>query len=86
MPPGIDEATAGNVKNMALKAHRALQCSGATRVDFMIGEGNSPYVLEVNTLPGMTTTSLLPKIAGSAGLSFNDLIEEILRFAIKEEE
>ncbi len=69
---------------MAIKAHFALGCSGATRVDFIIDENSSPYILEVNTLPGMTTTSLLPKIAKSAGLSFNDLIEEIIRLALKE--
>ncbi len=86
MPPEIDEETSGIVESMALKAHHALQCSGATRVDFMIGEENSPYILEVNTLPGMTATSLLPKIAKSAGLSFKDLIEEMVRFAVKEEE
>ncbi len=84
IPPEIDGATYGNAKAMALKAHLALGCSGATRVDFIIDESNTPFVLEVNTLPGMTTTSLLPKIAGYAGLSFNDLVEEILRLALKE--
>lgn len=84
IPPEIDETTYENTKSMALKAHLSLGCSGATRVDFMIDENNSPYILEVNTLPGMTATSLLPKIARSAGLSFNDLIEEIIRLALKE--
>ncbi len=84
LPPEIDEATYENAKSMAIKAHFALGCSGATRVDFIIDENSSPYILEVNTLPGMTTTSLLPKIAKSAGLSFNDLIEEIIRLALKE--
>ena len=84
IPPEIDKEVYENVKEMALKAHMALRCSGASRVDFMIDENNKPYILEVNTLPGMTTTSLLPKIAVAAGLSFNDLIEEIVRLAIKE--
>jgi D-alanine-D-alanine ligase len=84
IPPEIDEITYENTRNMALRAHRSLGCSGVTRVDFMIDENNSPYILEVNTLPGMTATSLLPKIAKSAGLSFNDLIEEIIRLALKE--
>jgi D-alanine-D-alanine ligase len=86
MPPELDEVVYENVKNMALKAHHALGCSGATRVDFMVDENNIPYVLEVNTLPGMTTTSLLPKIAKSQGMNFNNLIEEILRLGIKEKE
>jgi D-alanine-D-alanine ligase len=86
MPPEIEETTYEKAKNMALKAHSVLRCSGASRVDFMVDEGNTPYILEVNTLPGMTTTSLLPKIAKSAGLHFKDLIEEIIRLAVKEKE
>jgi len=85
IPPEIDEAVYENVKNMALKTFQALGCSGAARVDFIVEENtHTPYVLEVNTLPGMTTTSLLPKIAGSAGMDFKNLIEEILRLAVKE--
>ena len=87
IPPEIDEAVYENVKNMARKTFQALGCSGAARVDFIVEENtHTPYVLEVNTLPGMTTTSLLPKIAGSAGMDFKNLIEEILRLAVKEKE
>jgi D-alanine-D-alanine ligase len=82
MPPEVEEEVYENVKGMALKAHLGLGCSGASRVDFMLDGNNSPYLLEVNTLPGMTTTSLLPKIAKSSGMSFNDLIEEIIRLAL----
>ena len=84
IPPGIDEAIYEKAKDTALKAHTALRCSGATRVDLKIDAQGIPYVLEVNTLPGMTGTSLLPKIAQSAGMSFKDLIEEIIRIAVKE--
>lgn len=84
IPPQIEEAVYEKVKNIALNAHTALGCSGATRVDLRIDENATPYVLEVNTLPGMTATSLLPKIAQSAGLSFKNLIEEIMRLALKE--
>ncbi|RJQ43191.1 MAG: D-alanine--D-alanine ligase [Nitrospiraceae bacterium] len=84
IPPEIDDATYEKSKDIALKAHTALGCSGASRVDLRIDDTHTPYVLEVNTLPGMTTTSLLPKIAKAAGLSFNDLIEEIIRLALKE--
>ena len=82
MPPEVEEEVYENVKGMALKAHLVLGCSGASRVDFMLDGNNLPYVLEVNTLPGMTTTSLLPKIAKSSGMSFNDLIEEMIKLAI----
>ncbi|MBI4682155.1 MAG: D-alanine--D-alanine ligase [Nitrospirae bacterium] len=87
IPPEIDEAAYENTKSMALKAHQALGCAGAARVDFIVEENsNTPYVLEVNTLPGMTTTSLLPKIAKAAGLDFKALIEEMVRLAVKEKE
>jgi D-alanine-D-alanine ligase len=84
MPPEVDETTFDKVKTMALRAHKALSCSGASRVDFIVDDNNGPYILEVNTLPGMTATSLLPKIAKSAGLNFNELIEEIIRIAFNE--
>jgi D-alanine-D-alanine ligase len=63
---------------LAERATRALDVSGATRVDLLLTEGQNDYVLEVNTLPGMTATSLLPKIARGAGYEFADLCEAIL--------
>lgn len=65
-----------------LDAHRALGCRGYSRVDFIVDESGAPYILEVNTLPGMTATSLLPEIAKGVGILFPDLVEEILRLAI----
>jgi D-alanine-D-alanine ligase len=66
------------VLTIAERAHQALGCSGATRVDLLVTDGENEYVLEVNTLPGMTPTSLLPKIAKGAGYDFGDLCEAIL--------
>jgi D-alanine-D-alanine ligase len=62
-----------------LLAHRALGCRGYSRVDFIIDAEGAPHILEVNTLPGMTATSLLPEIANGVGIPFPDLVEEILR-------
>ena len=84
LPPKISAKTYRAAKEVALKAHNALGCAGATRVDLRISTKGNPYVLEVNTIPGMTETSLLPKIAYAAGMSFQQLIEEILRGAIDE--
>lgn len=84
LPPKINAKTYRAAKEVALKAHNALGCAGATRVDLRISTKGNPYVLEVNTIPGMTETSLLPKIAYSAGMSFQQLIEEILRGVIHE--
>ena len=84
IPPEVDETVYEKASELALQAHLALGCSGVSRVDFMIDDNNSLYILEVNTLPGMTTTSLIPKIAKAAGMSFKDIIEEIIRHALKD--
>ena len=84
LPPEIDRNVYERSKEVALVAHTALGCQGATRVDLMIDGKGNPYVLEVNTIPGMTETSLLPKIAGLSGLSFFGLLEEIIRGVIEE--
>lgn len=78
LPPRLGRRIYDRAKRVALSAHIALGCSGATRVDLIIDRRGTPYVLEVNTIPGMTETSLLPKIAMTAGLSFPVLLEEIL--------
>ncbi len=77
-PPELDKKTYRKAEKAALAAHQALGCSGATRVDLIIDKQKNPYVLEVNTIPGMTETSLLPKIAKNAGLDFPELIRRIL--------
>ena len=81
IPPRISPERYRGLLTQALRAHRALGCSGATRVDMIVSESGNEYVLEVNTVPGMTRTSLLPKIADSVGLCFEDLVEAILRGA-----
>jgi D-alanine-D-alanine ligase len=60
------------------QAHRCLGCSGYSRVDFIVTGAGDPYILEVNTLPGMTALSLLPEIAQGAGISFAELVERIV--------
>jgi D-alanine-D-alanine ligase len=80
-PPRLGTTRARGVMNLAERAARALGCTGACRVDLLVTEGENEYVLEVNTLPGMTPTSLLPKIAASAGIEYGELCEAILRGA-----
>jgi D-alanine-D-alanine ligase len=65
-------------QEMSLKAFQLLGCSGVARVDLMTDENENPYVIDVNTMPGMTETSLLPKAALYAGIPFADLVERIL--------
>ncbi|MFO0665945.1 MAG: D-alanine--D-alanine ligase [Polyangiaceae bacterium] len=81
LPPRVEGSRMRGVLNLAERAANALGCSGACRVDVLVTEGENEYVLEVNTLPGMTPTSLLPKIAGAAGIDYGALCEAILESA-----
>ncbi len=77
-PPRLPATRLRGVMNLAERAAQALGCAGACRVDLLVTEGENEYVLEVNTLPGMTPTSLLPKIAAQAGIDYPTLCEAIL--------
>lgn len=78
-PARLDKELYEKAQQVGLAAHRALGCSGYSRVDLLVTEVGDCYVLEVNTLPGMTALSLLPEIAAKgAGLSFEELVEIII--------
>lgn len=81
VPAPLDEALSAYIKSLALKAHRSLDCYGISRVDLIMDSQNNPYILEVNTMPGMTSTSLVPKAAEAAGIDFDLLVEIILNFS-----
>lgn len=76
--PSIPGTAATAIQRLALAAFHAFGCSGAPRVDFILRDDNSPFILEINTIPGMTETSLLPKAAQHAGIDFEILVERIL--------
>lgn len=78
LPARLSPTRYKSVLALAERAAQALDVSGAARVDLLVTEGENEYVLEVNTLPGMTATSLLPKIARAAGYEFPELCEAIL--------
>jgi len=78
IPPRVSPERYRGILTHALRAHLALGCRGATRVDLMLSDSGNEFVLEVNTLPGFTPTSLVPKIADAAGISFGELCEMIL--------
>lgn len=80
-PAELGEPDAAAVTAAALAAYEALGCSGFSRVDLVLGE-DGPQVLEVNAIPGLTDTSLLPQAAEAAGMSFEDLVERILQLAL----
>jgi D-alanine-D-alanine ligase len=83
-PARIPDVAYKRTLEAGLAAHQVIGCRGYSRVDFIIDDSGAPYILEVNTLPGMTATSLLPEIANGVGIPFPDLVEEILRLAIVE--
>jgi D-alanine-D-alanine ligase len=78
LPARLPPTRYRGVVNLAERAAQALETRGAVRVDLLVTQGQNEYVLEVNTLPGMTPTSLLPKIAAAAGFDFIGLCEAIL--------
>jgi len=80
-PADLPEAVAAACAESALRAHEALKLGGYSRVDFRLTPAGEPYCLEVNTLPGMTATSLLPQAARAVGIEFPDLCERICRAA-----
>jgi len=81
LPPELSPDVIANAERHALAAYHALGCSGHARPDLRISQSGEPFVLEVNTLPGMTATSLLPKIARAAGMDYATLCEQILESA-----
>lgn len=81
-PADLDEATTRAVQDAALAAHRSLGVEIYSRVDVLLDRDNRPFVLEANTIPGMTETSLLPKSAAAAGISFPDLCRTIAELSL----
>lgn len=80
-PAPIDEALARECRDLALMAFRALNCRGFGRVDLRCDAAGRPYVLELNSIPGFTETSLLPKAAAVAGMTFPELCARIMELA-----
>jgi D-alanine-D-alanine ligase len=81
-PARIPEAQARAAQELGVRAHRALGCRGLSRTDMIVGP-SGPVVLEVNTLPGMTENSLLPKAARVAGIPFPELLDRLVRLALE---
>ena len=80
-PAGLSEATERELQALALRAFRALDGRGWGRVDFLVDGEGRPWLIEVNTVPGMTSHSLVPMAAKAAGLSFEALVVRILETA-----
>lgn len=81
-PAPITDDLTRVIQSMALTAHTVLGCEGYSRADFIVPAQGAPVLLEVNTLPGMTPTSLLPQEAAAVGLSFEQLIQRLIDLGI----
>jgi len=84
VPARIPEKVYRRAEEIGLACHRALGCRGMSRTDMMV-RGDEVYVLEVNTIPGMTPTSLLPRAAQAAGIEFPDLLDRLIGYALERE-
>lgn len=83
IPARLEEQVLQTIKEYALKAHQALGCEIYSRVDFIVQKDQTPVILEVNTLPGMTETSLFPSAAKAIGLDYESMIEKIIQLSVE---
>lgn len=83
IPARLSKSVSNMINILAEKSYRSLGCRGFARVDFIVENDINPYVLEVNTIPGMTETSLFPDAALSAGISFDELINRFIQYALE---
>jgi D-alanine-D-alanine ligase len=80
---GLSDSTVARLQQAALLAHQCLGCRDMSRVDFILDDAGSAHVLEVNTIPGFTSHSLLPKAAAKAGITFEQLVDRIVGMAMQ---
>jgi D-alanine-D-alanine ligase len=83
-PADLPDSLTKSIQESSVKIHHLLGCRHYSRVDFRLDENNKAWFLEVNTLPGMTETSLVPKSVAASGLSFSELIQIIIKEAMKD--
>lgn len=81
-PAKLDEAVVARLSELAVASYELLGCHGFARVDFILPESGEPQVLEANSIPGLTETSLMPMAAEAVGISFEDLAERMLQSAV----
>jgi len=86
VPAHLDNQISESAQKAALIAHKSLGCFGCSRTDIILSQDNLPYLLEINTIPGMTSTSLLPKAAKTVGIGFDKLCLKLLELAYEKAE
>ncbi|QOR44915.1 D-alanine--D-alanine ligase family protein [Trueperella pecoris] len=83
IPAQLDEATTQRVRELAVQTFDAFECEGLTRVDFFVPEEGEPIVNEINTMPGFTPFSMYPALWGEAGVSYGELVDELVNLALE---
>ena len=83
-PADLPEPVAAKVRELGIRAHQALGCAGVSRVDFRLDAKNESWCLEVNTVPGMTPTSLVPMAAKARGMTYDQVVQRMLELAVTE--
>jgi D-alanine-D-alanine ligase len=83
IPAGVSEPARAECQRLAVEAHLALGCAGMSRSDNIVTPDGTVYLLETNTIPGMTKTSLLPDAAAAAGIPFPELCERLVRLGVE---
>lgn len=81
IPARIPDSARELIEGIAKKAYQALECRGFSRIDFILDGNGNPYILENNTIPGMTATSLIPDAARAAGINFPELVDKFVKMA-----
>ncbi|MGE5473251.1 MAG: D-alanine--D-alanine ligase family protein [Ignavibacteriales bacterium] len=84
IPASIDHKTSENIKNLAIKAYKVLECSGMSRVDFFLHKTTGEILInEINTIPGFTSISMFPKLFEAAGIGYSELLDRLIKLAVE---
>jgi len=85
VPAQISKSLEKNLQDIAAEVHRLLGCRGVSRSDFIVTKDGKIYFLEINTIPGMTANSLVPKSSKVAGISYSQLLDKLIKLALDKE-
>jgi D-alanine-D-alanine ligase len=83
IPAQLDDAVVSKIQQLAVATFHALDCAGLARVDFFLQEDGTPLINEINTLPGFTSISMYPKLWAEVGISYSELIDRLINFAVE---
>ena len=86
IPARISEEAAEQVRELAVRVYQAIGCRGLSRVDFFVTEDGRAVFNEINTIPGFTSISMYPKLFAASGIPYSQLIDELIRLAMEEQE